>query len=215
MIDVYYWPTPNGHKILIFLEESGLPYRIIPIDLSAGEQHSPAFVSISPSGKMPAIVDTEPADGEKPVAVFESGAILLYLAEKSGLFIPADLRRRSEVIEWLFWQVAGLGPAAGQYHHFSSVAGDRRIYAEDYFHDEVTRLCEVLDRRLGANRFVVGDTYTIADMAMFPWVTFSKKKMQGLSAFPNLRRWEEEVRRRPATVQTYLIAAHLATERKH
>jgi GST-like protein len=215
MIDVYYWPTPNGHKILIFLEESGLRYRIIPIDLSAGEQHSPAFVNISPSGKMPAIVDTEPADGEKPVAVFESGAILLYLAEKSGLFMPTDLRRRSEVIEWLFWQVAGLGPAAGQYHHFSSVAGDRRICAEDYFHDEVGRLFEVLDWQLGANRFVVGDTYTIADMALFPWVTFLKRKMQGLSALPNLRRWEEEVRRRPATIQTYLIAAHLSTERKH
>lgn len=209
MIDLYYWPTPNGHKIVIFLEESGLPYRIIPINLSTGEQRDPAFIDISPNGKMPAIVDTDPADGGESVTIFESGAILLYLAEKSGLFMPTGLRERTEVIQWLFWQVGGLGPAAGQYHHFSSIELDGKIHAEDYFRGEVARLYEVVDHRLETNLFVAGDMYTVADMAIFPWVTVWRKLEQKLSALPNLSRWEEEIRRRPATIRTYLKVASL------
>jgi GST-like protein len=215
MIDVYYWPTPNGLKIMIFLEESGLPYRTIPVDLLAGEQHEQEFVRISPSGKMPAIVDNEPADGGKSVAIFESGAILLYLAEKSGLFIPTDMRGRSAVVQWLFWQVGGLGPAGGLYHHFIATMQDSQIHSEDYFHREVARLYGVLDHQLGVTHFVAGDTYTIADMAIFPWVTVWRKQKQELSAFPNLLRWEEEVRRRPATIRTYLNASHLPGGKRH
>jgi GSH-dependent disulfide-bond oxidoreductase len=213
MIDVYYWPTPNGQKIVLFLEESGLPYRIVLVDLAAGGQHKPEFVSISPSGKMPAVVDADPADGGKSVAIFESGAILLYLAEKTGRFIPSDLRGRSEVVQWLFWQVGGLGPASGQYHHFNSTVPDGQVYAEDHFHREVSRLYEVLDHRLRTSHFVAGDTYTIADMAIFPWVSVWRKQKQVLSTFPNLRRWEQEIKQRPATIRTYVNAAHLLAGR--
>jgi GST-like protein len=207
MIDAYYWPTPNGLKIMMFLEESGLPHKIIPVNLLAGDQHAQEFLRISPSGKMPAIVDDKPADDGGSVAVFESGAILLYLAEKTGLFIPMDERGRSAVVQWLFWQVGGLGPASGLYHHFIASQQGSQVHAGDYLHQEVTRLYEVLNRRLEVSRFVAVDMYTIADMAIFPWVTVWKKQKQELSAFPNLLRWEEEVRRRPATIRAYQHAS--------
>jgi GST-like protein len=169
MIDLYYWTTPNGHKITIFLEETGIPYRIVPVDITQGEQFQPDFLRISPNNRIPAIVDPAPADGGAPVALFESGAILLYLAEKTGRFIPSDLRGRAETLQWLFWQMAGLGPMAGQNHHFGQYAPEKIPYAIDRYVKETNRLYGVLDRRLADREFVAG-AYSIADMAAYPWI---------------------------------------------
>ncbi len=203
MIDLYYWPTPNGHKITLFLEECGLDYRIIPVDISAGDQFKVPFLQISPNNRMPAIVDNSPADGRKPISVFESGAILLYLAEKTGLFLPIDLRSRKTVMEWLFWQVGGLGPMAGQNHHFGVYAPQRIPYAVDRYVKETNRLYGVLDRRLSGVPFIAGSSYTIADMAIYPWIVPWKRQQQVLSEFPNLERWFESIRQRSATVRAY------------
>jgi GST-like protein len=203
MIDLYYWPTPNGHKITMFLEEAGLDYRIIPVDIGAGDQFQPAFLEISPNNRMPAIIDHDPADGEGPLSVFESGAILLYLAEKTGRFLPASLRGRKTVLEWLFWQVGGLGPMAGQNHHFVQYAPERIPYAMDRYVKETNRLYGVLDRRLKARAFIAGDDYTIADMACYPWIVPWQRQQQDLDAFPGLKRWFETIRARPATERAY------------
>jgi GSH-dependent disulfide-bond oxidoreductase len=203
MIDLHYWPTPNGHKITMFLEEAGLDYRIHPVDISAGDQFKPAFLAISPNNRMPAIVDTAPADGGPAISVFESGAILLYLAEKTGLFLPQDVRGRTAVLEWMFWQVGGLGPMAGQNHHFGLYAPEKIPYAIARYVNETNRLYGVLDRRLANNRFVAGDAYTIADMAAYPWVVPWKQQQQNLDEFPHLRRWFDAVRARPATIRAY------------
>ncbi|RBP15593.1 GST-like protein [Roseiarcus fermentans] len=203
MIDLYYWPTPNGHKITLFLEESGVNYHIHPIDISAGDQFKASFLQISPNNRMPAIVDSSPADGGKPVSVFESGAILLYLADKTGLFLPDDLRGRKTTLEWLFWQVGGLGPMAGQNHHFGVYAPERIPYAVDRYVKETNRLYGVLDRRLADLPFIAGSSYTIADMAIYPWIVPWKRQQQVLSEFPNLERWFEAIRQRPATVRAY------------
>ena len=204
MIDLYYWPTPNGHKITMFLEEAGLDdYRIIPVDIGAGEQFKPEFLAISPNNRMPAIVDQVPADGGVPVSVFESGAILLYLAEKTGEFLPTDTRGRKTVVEWLFWQVGGLGPMAGQNHHFVQYTPEKLPYAIDRYVNETNRLYGVLDRRLRGRAFVAGDDYTIADMACYPWIVPWKKQLQNLDDFPDLRRWFEAIRERPATSRAY------------
>ncbi|MGE5442366.1 MAG: glutathione S-transferase N-terminal domain-containing protein [Bacteroidota bacterium] len=203
MIDLYYWPTPNGHKITMFLEEAGLDYRIIPVDIGAGEQFKPEFLAISPNNRMPAIVDQAPADGGVPVSVFESGAILLYLAEKTGKFLPTDTRGRKTVLEWLFWQVGGLGPMAGQNHHFVQYAPEKLPYAIDRYVNETNRLYGVLDRRLRGRAFVAGDDYMIADMACYPWIVPWKKQLQNLDDFPDLRRWFEAIRERPATSRAY------------
>jgi GSH-dependent disulfide-bond oxidoreductase len=203
MIDLYYWPTPNGHKITMFLEEAGLDYRIRPVDISAGEQFRPEFLAISPNNRMPAIVDQAPADGGEPASVFESGAILLYLAEKTGKFLPTDLRGRKTVLEWLFWQVGGLGPMAGQNHHFAQYAPEKLPYAIDRYVNETNRLYGVLDRRLQGRAFIAGDDYTIADMACYPWIVPWKKQLQNLDDFPDLRRWFDAIRERPATIRAY------------
>lgn len=203
MIDVYYWPTPNGHKIILFLEEAGLDYRIQPVDISAGDQFKPAFLSFSPNNRMPAIVDTQPADGGETVTVFESGAILLYLAEKTGLFLPTDVRGRKAVMEWLFWQVGGLGPMAGQNHHFGIYAPEKIPYAITRYVKETNRLYGVLDRRLAVHPFLAGEDYSIADMATYPWVVPWQRQQQNLDDFPHLRRWFEAIRARPATVRAY------------
>ncbi|MGD0641122.1 MAG: glutathione binding-like protein [Roseiarcus sp.] len=203
MIDLYYWPTPNGHKITLFLEEVGLDYRIIPVDISAGDQFKPEFLAFSPNNRMPAIIDTQPADGGEPIAVFESGAILMYLAEKTGRFLPADIRGRKTVVEWLFWQVGGLGPMAGQNHHFGLYAPEKIPYAIDRYVKETNRLYGVLDRRLAKSAFLAGDAYTIADMASYPWIAPWKRQQQNLDDFPNLRRWFEAIRARPATARAY------------
>lgn len=202
MIDLYYWPTPNGHKITLFLEETGLPYEIIPIDIGAGDQFKPEFLKIAPNNRMPAIVDHEPAGGGEPISVFESGAILLYLAEKTGKFLPTDARRRVEALEWLFWQVAGLGPMAGQNHHFVRYAPEPIPYAIDRYVKETARLYGVLDRRLDGRDFVAGE-YSIADMASYPWVVSHEAQRQNLDDFPNLKRWYQAIAERPATVRAY------------
>jgi GST-like protein len=203
MIDLYYWPTPNGHKITLFLEETGLDYTIHPVDISAGDQFEADFLAIAPNNRMPAIIDTAPNDGDAPISVFESGAILLYLAEKTGRFLPRGLRGRKTVTEWLFWQMGGLGPMAGQNHHFGVYAPEKLPYAINRYVNETNRLYGVLDRRLANHRFIAGDDYTIADMASYPWIVPWKRQQQNLDDFPSLRRWFDEIRARPATVRAY------------
>ena len=202
MIDLYYWPTPNGHKITMFLEETGLRYEIIPVNIGKGEQFKPDFLKIAPNNRMPAIIDHEPADKGGPVSVFESGAILLYLAEKTGKFIAKDLRGRVDTLQWLFWQMGGLGPMAGQNHHFSQYAPEKLPYAIDRYVRETNRLYAVLDKRLADREFVAG-AYSIADMAAYPWVVPYERQGQRLEDFPNLRRWFEAIKARPATVRAY------------
>jgi GSH-dependent disulfide-bond oxidoreductase len=204
MIDLYYWPTPNGHKITMFLEETGLPYNIIPVNIGAGEQFKPEFLAISPNNRMPAIVDNAPRDGNAAISVFESGAILLYLAEKTGQFMPAELRLRVQVLQWLMWQMGGLGPMAGQNHHFSQYAPEKIPYAIDRYVKETNRLYGVLNKRLSGRAFVAGD-YSIADMACYPWIVPYERQGQKLSDFPNLKRWFEEIQGRPATVRAYAL----------
>jgi GST-like protein len=202
MIDLYHWPTPNGHKITIFLEEAGLAYRIHPVNIGKGDQFKPEFLAISPNNRMPAIVDTAPADGGKPVSLFESGAILLYLAEKTGLFIPQDLRGRADVLQWLFWQVGGLGPMSGQNGHFSFYAPEKIPYAIERYVKETNRLYGVMDGRLADRPFLAGD-YSIADMASYPWIVPYARYGQSLEDFPNLKRWFEAIRARPAVAKVY------------
>jgi len=205
MIDLYYWTTPNGHKITIFLEETRLPYRIVPVNISRGEQFAPAFLAISPNNRMPAIVDHDPVGGGAPVSVFESGAILVYLAEKTGKFLPADLRGRNEVLQWLFWQMGGLGPMAGQNHHFAQYAPEKLPYAIDRYVRETARLYQVLDNRLADREYLAG-AYSIADMASYPWIAPWKRQQQDLDRFKNLRRWFEAIRARPAVQRAYALA---------
>jgi GST-like protein len=203
MIELYYWPTPNGHKITMFLEEAELEYTIHPVDISAGDQFKPEFLAISPNNRMPAIVDLKPNDGGKPISVFESGAILVYLAEKKLALLPSDLRDRKTVLEWVFWQVGGLGPMAGQNHHFVQYAPEKIPYAIERYVKETNRLYGVLNRRLAGRKFIAGNTYTIADLAACPWIVPWKRQQQDLDSFPNLRRWFNAVRKRPATQRAY------------
>ena len=210
MIDLHYWTTPNGHKITIFLEEVSLPYKIIPVNISKGDQFKPEFLAISPNNRIPAIVDHDPRDGGKPVAVFESGAILLYLAEKTGRFLPRDLHTHYDVIQWLFWQMGGLGPMAGQNHHFSQYAPEKLNYPIDRYVKETNRLYGVLDKRLADRQFVAGD-YSIADMAAYPWIVPYERQGQKLEDFPHLRRWFETIKARPATIRAYEKAKTINT----
>lgn len=202
MIELYYWPTPNGHKVSIFLEEAQLEYQIVPIDISAGEQFKPEFLRISPNNRMPAIVDTTPADGGEPISVFESGAILLYLAEKTGKFMPTVARSRKVVTEWLFWQMGGLGPMAGQNHHFVQYAPEKLPYAIQRYVQETNRLYGVLDHQLQEREYIAGD-YSIADMACYPWIVPYERQQQKLADFPNLKRWFERIGSRPAVIRAY------------
>jgi GST-like protein len=210
MIDLYYWTTPNGHKITMFLEETGLPYRIVPINIGKGEQFSEEFLRISPNNKIPAIIDQEPIDGGEPISVFESGAILLYLAEKTGHLIPQDIRGRVDVLQWLFWQMGGLGPFAGQNHHFRIYAPEKIPYAIDRYVNETSRLYAVLDNRLADREFVAGD-YSIADIACYPWVVPYERQGQKLEDYPNLARWFRAIAERPATVRAYERAKSVST----
>lgn len=203
MIDLYYWPTPNGHKITMFLEEAGLDYRILPVDIRAGDQFKPEFLAIAPNNRMPAIVDHAPAEGGEPVSLFESGAILLYLAEKTGQFLPADLHGRKTVLEWLFWQMGGLGPMAGQNHHFNMYAPEKIPYAIDRYVNETNRLYGVLNKRLEGRAYIAGDAYSIADMACYPWIVPHEYQGQKLEDFPHLKAWFERIKERPATVRAY------------
>jgi len=205
MIDLYYWTTPNGHKITMYLEETGLEYRVKPVNIGKGDQFDAAFLAISPNNKMPAIVDHAPADGGKAISVFESGAILLYLAGKTGNLIPKDLRGQVECLEWLMWQMAGLGPMLGQNHHFSTYAPEKIPYAIDRYVKETSRLYAVLNKRLAGRDFILGKHYSIADIACYPWI-IPDRQGQDMGEFPNLRRWHAAIKARPATTRAYSVA---------
>ena len=209
-IQLYYWPTPNGHKITIMLEECGLPYDIIPVNIGKGDQFNPEFLVISPNNRMPAIVDPD-GPGGKPIAVFESGAILQYLGRKTGKFYPSDERARVAVDEWLFWQMAGLGPMAGQAHHFRQYAPEKIQYGIDRYTNEVNRLYGVMNARLKANDFLAGD-YSIADMASYPWVRPYKNQGQDLAEFPALEAWFQRMRARPAVAKAVKVGEDLRSQ---
>jgi GST-like protein len=203
MLDLYYWPTPNGHKITLFLEEAGLAYTLKPVDIGRGDQFAPAYLAISPNNKMPAIVDHDPVGGGAPISVFESGAILLYLADRIGRFIPADPHGRVACLEWLFWQMGGLGPMTGQYGHFHVYAPEKIPYAMERYRVEAERLLGVLNRRLAGRAFITGDEYTIADMACYPWINAYSKAPLDLQPFAAIRRWHAAISSRPATARAY------------
>jgi len=208
MIDLHYWPTPNGHKITIFLEETGLSYRIIPVNIGRGDQFKPDFLEIAPNNRMPAIVDTEPKDGAGPLSIFESGAILVYLAEKTGRFLPTDSRHKYDVLQWLFWQMGGLGPMAGQAHHFRNYAPEKIAYGIDRYTNEVNRLYGVLDKRLADRPYLAGE-YSIADMASYPWVRPYKNQGQDIAEFPNLEKWYQRMHDRPAVAKAVKMGEEL------
>lgn len=200
MIDLHYWPTPNGHKVLIFLEEAGLEHTINPVNIGNGEQFRPEFLAISPNNRMPAIVDHAPRDEGAAISVFESGAILLYLAHKTGEFGGRDPRAHIDVLQWLMWQVGGLGPMLGQNHHFTRYAPEKVPYAIDRYLRETARLYGVLDRQLAGRSFVTGEDYTVADMACFPWI-LPEAQGQDIAQFPNLARWHADIAARPAVIR--------------
>jgi GST-like protein len=207
MIDLYYWTTPNGHKMTMFLEETGMPYTIHPVNIGKGDQFKPEFLKISPNNRIPAIVDSAPADGGEPIAMFESGAILLYLADKVGRLIPRDSRARLDCIQWLFWQMGNLGPLAGQNHHFVHYAPEKIPYAIDRYVNETGRLYAVLNKRLADREFITGE-YTIADIASYTWV-LPERQSQNIDAFPHLKRWKEAIKARPATERAYAKAKEI------
>jgi len=207
MIDLYYWTTPNGHKMTMFLEETGMPYTIHPVNIGKGDQFKPEFLKISPNNRIPAIVDSAPADGGEPIAMFESGAILLYLADKVGRFIPRDTRARLDCIQWLFWQMGNLGPLAGQNHHFVHYAPEKIPYAIDRYVNETGRLYAVLNKRLADREFITGE-YTIADIASYTWV-LPERQSQNIDEFPHLKRWKEAIKARPATERAYAKAKEI------
>ena len=208
MIDLHYWPTPNGWKVTIMLEETGLPYRVVPVNIGRGEQFRPEFLAISPNNRMPAIVDQAPNDGGAPISVFESGAILLYRGEKSGRFLPADVRGRYEVTQWLMWQMGGLGPMAGQAHHFRQYAPEKIPYGIDRYTNEVNRLYGVMNKRLADREHLAG-AYSVADMAAYPWVVPHQNQGQKLEDFPHLQRWFEAMKARPGVERGMAVGKEL------
>lgn len=208
MIDLYYWPTPNGKKITIYLEEAGLPYKIIPVNIGKGEQFAPEFLAISPNNRMPAIVDHQPADGGAPLSVFESGAILLYLGEKTGTLFPSAPRAKANVTEWLMWQMAGLGPMLGQANHFKHYAAGKADYAEERYVREAGRLLGVLDRRLQGHEYLAG-AYSIADIACWPWVSGAERLGYALATFPAVKRWYDAIAARPAVQRGNAVGEEL------
>lgn len=212
MIDFYYWTTPNGHKVAIFLEEAKIPHRLHPVNISKNEQFDPEYLKINPNNKIPAIVDTEPSDLGHPLPVFESGAILWYLAEKVKKFIPHSHREKAEVSEWLFWQVGGLGPMAGQNSHFTLFAKEKIPYAIDRYVKETNRLYNVLNRHMENREWVAANQYTIADMAIYPWVEPHEKHGQNLEDFPHLKRWFDKMASRPAIMRVYEKAHEINPE---
>lgn len=206
MIEVYSWPTPNGHKVHIMLEECRLPYRVIPVDIGAGEQFDASFLAISPNNKIPAIVDPDGPDGQ-PMSLFESGAILLYLAGKTGQFLPPDTRGRYEALQWLMFQMGGVGPMLGQTHHFRMYAPEKIEYAIDRYTNEAKRLYGVIDRRLARSRYIAGPAYGIADMAIFPWLRGAKNQGVEMADFPHLKGWFDEIAARPAVMRAVEVLA--------
>ena len=214
MIDLYYWPTSNGHKITIYLEEAQLPYRIVPVNISKGDQFKPEFLAISPNNRMPAIVDAAPADGGAPISVFESGAILVDLAEKTGKFLPADVRGKTRVQEWLFWQMGGLGPMSGQRGHFINHApkDGSNAYALERYSKETDRLHSVLDRQLAGRDYIAG-AYSIADMACYPWCVSAGRYGTTYEQYPNVRAWMARMAARPAVAKAYEIGKPFESQR--
>lgn len=202
VLDLYYWTTPNGHKITIFLEEAGLPYNLNPININNGDQFTPEFLAISPNNRIPALVDHKPSTGDQPLSLFESGAILEYLADKTGLFLPKEGEQRYQVLQWLYWQMGGLGPMAGQNHHFSVYAPERIPYATDRYVNETNRLYGVLNKQLEGKEYIAGE-YSIADMASYPWIRPYERQGQDLNDFPALKQWFERMAARPAVVSAY------------
>lgn len=205
MIDLYYWTTPNGHKITLMLEETGLEYNLLPINISTGEQFESDFLIIAPNNRIPAIVDQTPEDGGAPLPLFESGAILQYLADKSGQFGGSGPREKWDITQWLMWQMGGLGPMCGQNHHFVSYAPERIPYAMDRYINEAARLYAVMNKRLQDREFLAGD-YSIADIACYPWIVPHERQRQNLNDFPHLQRWFETIKQRPATIVAYELA---------
>ena len=197
MIDLYYWTTPNGHKITMFLEETGMKYKVIPVNIGKGEQFKAEFLAVSPNNRIPALLDPEPPGGGKPLSVMESGAMLVYLAEKTGQFLPKEPRGRADVMQWLFWQMGGLGPMSGQNNHFSRYAVDKLPYAIERYNKEVNRLYGVMNKRLSDRPFLAGD-YSIADMAIFPWLRFPDRHGVDVEQYPNVKRWRAAIDARPA-----------------
>lgn len=210
-IDVHYWPTPNGWKVTIMLEELGVPYNIIPVNIGAGEQFTPDFLKISPNNRMPAIVDHEPLGGGAPLAIFESGAILEYLAEKYGQFMPKDTREKYDVLQWLYWQMANLGPNSGQANHFRHYAPEKIEYGMTRYTNEVNRLYGVMNIQLADRAFLAG-AYSIADMASWPWIIPYERMGQDLNEFPNLKRWFDAVGARPAVIKGKAVGQELRAE---
>jgi GST-like protein len=207
-IDLYYWPTPNGWKITIFLEEAGLPYNLVPVDITSGDQYASEFLEISPNNKIPAIVDPEGPNGE-PMSLSESGAILIYLAEKTGKFLPESPRDRYLVLQWLMFQIGHVGPMLGQAHHFRGYAPEKIPYAIDRYTDEAARLYGVMDRRLCEAEYFAGDEYTIADMAIYPWLVSHERQGQDLDDYPDLKRWYEGMEARPVVIQALEVGKEL------
>lgn len=205
MIELYYWTTPNGHKITIFLEEAGLDYEIKPVDIGRGEQFQPEFLRIAPNNRIPAIIDLQPSGGGRALPLFESGAILEYLADKTGLFLPKSGAARYTTLQWLYWQMGGFGPMLGQNHHFSNYAPEKIPYAIERYRKETQRLYGVLDEQLSKGEFVTGD-YSIADMAIYPWAVPHENQGIDLAEFPHVARWFEAMRARPAVVRAYAKA---------
>ncbi|MFJ5428172.1 GSH-dependent disulfide bond oxidoreductase [Pectobacterium actinidiae] len=205
MIDLYYAPTPNGHKITLFLEEANLPYQLHRVNISKGEQFKPEFLAISPNNKIPAIVDTQPAEGDTPISLFESGAILLYLAEKHGVLLSTSLRERTTTLQWLFWQVAGFGPMLGQNHHFNHYAPQPVPYAIERYQHETQRLYRVLDKHLQDSPWLAGENYSIADIATYPWVVSYARQRVDLDDYPAVKAWYTRISERPATQRAYQL----------
>ncbi|KFX23514.1 GSH-dependent disulfide bond oxidoreductase [Pectobacterium atrosepticum] len=206
MIDLYYAPTPNGHKITLFLEEANLPYQLHRVNISKGEQFKPEFLAISPNNKIPAIVDTQPTEGDTPISLFESGAILLYLAEKHGVLLSSSLRERTATLQWLFWQVAGFGPMLGQNHHFNHYAPQPVPYAIERYQQETQRLYRVLDKHLQDSPWLAGENYSIADIATYPWVVPYARQRVDLDDYPAVKAWYTRISDRPATQRAYQLA---------
>src|SRR5262245_24474024 len=204
MIDLYYWTTPNGHKITIFLEEAGLPYKLIPVNIGKGDQFKAEFLTVSPNNRIPALVDHDPPGGGKPISVFESGAMLVYLAEKTGKFLPKEPRARYEVMQWLFWQLGGLCPMSGQNNPFSNCAHEQIPYAVARYRNAVNRLYGVMNKRLADRPFLAGD-YSIADMASYPWVVPHERQGQKIADFPHVKRWFDAIAARPAVARAYAL----------
>ena len=208
MIDLYSWATPNGHKIHIMLEETGLPYRVHPIDIGAGDQFKPEFLKISPNNNMPAIVDSDGPDG-KPMSMFESGAILFYLASKTGKFLPENLRDRWSTLQWLMFQMGGVGPMLGQAHHFLGYAPEKIPYAMNRYSKEANRLYGVMDRRLAESKFIACGEYTIADMAIMPWLRFPERQGVDIADYPHVKKWFDGIAARPAVQRGLKVLADL------